>query len=437
MQTQLDFIRGDTRRCLLSMALPLLAAMCLNMAYNLVDSLWIGNLLGETAYAALTGATPLLLLLNAVAMGAANGVSILLSRAVGAGDGAGVRRMTAASLALAGALSLVMTAGLEAGLGPLLALLHTPAETFEMARSYLAVYLLGYPAVFLYCYFTAVLRSFGNTSFQVLAMLVSTVLNGLLDPLFIHWAGLRGAAAATLLSQTVCLVFMLAYLGRRRLLGLSRFSLRDWGPFLAAGLPAALQQSIPAVSAGFLTALVGGFGITALAAYGIAGKLETLLFYPAMVLNMALTAIVGQCAGGGRRDRGADYLRTALGLGCGALAALSLLVVCFAESLAGLFVDSPGAAAMAAGYFRVVAAGYVLNTATNCFLGGLNGLGRPGRSLLCMALYYLVVRMPLAALLARFGLNGIWAAVLVSHAVAALTALLLFRAALRRPGAGA
>ena len=77
MDTKIDFINGNTKKSLGLMVLPLLAAMFLNMAYNLVDSLWIGNLLGETAYTALTNSTPIILILNAVAMGMGNGVAIL------------------------------------------------------------------------------------------------------------------------------------------------------------------------------------------------------------------------------------------------------------------------------------------------------------------------------------------------------------------------
>ena len=73
MQTKLDFIGGNTKRCLMAMALPMVAAMFLNMMYNLVDSLWIGNLLGETAYAALTNSTPIILILTSVAMGRRTG----------------------------------------------------------------------------------------------------------------------------------------------------------------------------------------------------------------------------------------------------------------------------------------------------------------------------------------------------------------------------
>ena len=86
MNTKIDFIKGNTKKCLAVMVLPMMAAMFLNMAYNLVDSLWIGNLLGETAYAALTNSTPIILILNSIAMGATNGVSILLSQAIGANE---------------------------------------------------------------------------------------------------------------------------------------------------------------------------------------------------------------------------------------------------------------------------------------------------------------------------------------------------------------
>ena len=79
MNYKMDFISGDTKKCLLAVSLPMMIAMFLNMAYNLVDSLWIGNLMGETAYAALTNSTPLILILNSIAMGATNGISILLS----------------------------------------------------------------------------------------------------------------------------------------------------------------------------------------------------------------------------------------------------------------------------------------------------------------------------------------------------------------------
>ena len=172
---------------------------------------------------------------------------------------------------------------------------------------------------------------------------------------------------------------------------------------------------------------MSGYGISAIAAYGITGKLETILFYPAMALNMVLTTIVGQCVGGGRSDRAKDYLRTSLVSGGILLAVLSVVIVCFSRPLSSLFVDSSAAGEIVRTYFLIVGIGYILNTVTNCFLGAVNGMGKPGKSLFCMVLYYLVIRMPLAWLFSRlgFGLNGIWWAVLISHMVAASAAALI------------
>lgn len=387
VKNEIDFISGDTKKCLLMVALPMMAAMFLNMAYNLVDSLWIGNLMGETAYAALTSSTPIILILNSIAMGATNGVSILLSRAVGAGDRENTESLVATSLVVSAVFSVGITVLLELFLRPLLILLQTPGETFQMACEYLDIYLLGYLAVYLYCYFTAVLRSFGNTVFQVVAMLVCTILNAVLDPLFIHWMGFRGAAAATLLSQMLCLIFMLGYLWKKRLFEfhITAFRIRWIGLLFAKGIPAAFQQSIPAVSTSFLTSLVSGYGVSAIAAYGITGKMETVL-------------------------------------------------VIFARQISGLFVDSRAAAEIVRMYFLIVGAGYILNTVTNCFLGAVNGMGKPAKSLLCMVLYYLLIRMPLAAMFSALGLglNGIWTAVLISHIVAAVAAALAGNHELRR-----
>ena len=424
MPTKIDFIGGDTKRCLMAMTLPMIAAMFLNMAYNLVDSLWIGNLLGETAYAALTNSTPIILILTSVAMGATNGVSILLSQAIGAKDKRKTESLIATSLIVAVAFSLLVTLILELCLPTVLAALNTPAETYDMAYSYLTIYVLGYVAVYLYLYFTAVLRSFGNSMFQAIAMLVSTVLNAILDPIFIYFIGFHGDAIATLLSQIVCLIFMLIYLKKKKLFSLhiTWFDKTDVLSIIQKAIPSVIQQSIPAISTTFLTALVSTYIVTAIAAYGITGKLETILFYPAMALNMVLTTIVGQCIGGQRTDRAKDYLKCALKYGCLLLVILSIVIVAFSKQLSGFFVSSSDVADIVGVYFFIVGIGYVLNTVTNSFLGVLNGFGKPEKSMVLMIFYYIVVRMPLAYLLSffGFGLNGIWFAILISHICAAI-----------------
>lgn len=424
MKNSIDFIGGDTRRSLLRMVGPLLAAMVLTMAYNLVDSLWVGNLMGETGYAALTSSTSVVLILSAIAMGSSNGAAILIAQTAGAKKEAG--GLISVSLALAGAFSVGVTAVLELALRPLLSAMNTPPELFSMAYDYLSVYLLGYAAIFLYMHFTAAFRAFGDPVFQMKGMLLSTVFNAVADPLMIRGFGLRGAAWATVLSEALCLVFAVVYHRKKQLFRLTlRRADAAWvRPLLADAVPSAVQSCIPAVSSAALLLLVTGFGVTVIAAYGAAGQLEILLFYPAMAMNMALTAITGQCSGAGRTDRVRDYLRCALRLGTVFTAVLSAAVILFAGPLSRLFVDSGATAAIVQDFFRVVSVGYVLYMATSCFPGETSGLGHPGRSMALMFVYYIVVRVPLAAALVRtpLALDGVWTAVLISHIAAAALA---------------
>lgn len=424
MTNKIDFINGNTKKCLLTMTLPLIFAMFLNMAYNLVDSIWIGNLLGEKAYAALTNSTPIILLLTSIAMGATNGVSILLSQAIGSKDEVKKEKVISTSFFISIIFPLVTTILLEFLLPYILTALNTPSETFSMCKNYLSIYLIGYVFDYLFLYFTAVLRSFGDTVFQALAMLVATILNAILDPIFINILGFSGAAIATLISQIICLIFMICYIQKKKIfkLKIHEFNSADILPIIKLSIPSIIQQSIPAISTTFLTSLVSSYSIAAIAAYGITGKLETILFYPAMALNMVLTSIVGQCLGGNRLDRAKSYLKTSIFYGILLIAVLSIFVVYYSSSLSNLFVRSYPVSKIVSQYFFIVSFGYILNTMTNCYLGSLNGLGKPTKSMLLMIFYYIIVRMPLAYILSKyfFGLKGIWIAILVSHIFACI-----------------
>lgn len=436
MNKNIDFVNGNTKKCLLEMTIPMIIAMFLNMAYNLVDSLWIGNLLGEQAYAALTNSTPIILILTSIGMGATNGLAILLSQVIGAKNEQKKKNIIVTSFFVSIILSVFMTIVLEIFLEPILIVLNTPTEIFDMAKNYLSIYALGYVAVYLYLYFTAILRSFGNTMFQAVAMLVSTLLNAILDPIFINIIGFHGAAIATLISQIICLAFMCIYIYRKKLfnLSLSDFDTKEIMPFVKNAVPSVIQQSIPAISTTFLTAIVSTYSISAIAGYGVAGKLEMILFYPAMALNMVLTSIVGQCIGAQRIDRAKNYLKLALKYGIVVSSVLSAVVIFFSKQLAKLFVSNVAVTNVVSHYFLIVSIGYVLYTITSCYLGTLNGIGKPTKSMILMIFYYIIIRIPFAYLLSWLAenLNGVWIAILISHIVACIITILTSNQIIKR-----
>lgn len=272
--------------------------------------------------------------------------------------------------------------------------------------------------------------------FQAVAMLVSTLLNAILDPIFINIIGFHGAAIATLISQIICLAFMCIYIYRKKLfnLSLSDFDTKEIMPFVKNAVPSVIQQSIPAISTTFLTAIVSTYSISAIAGYGVAGKLEMILFYPAMALNMVLTSIVGQCIGAQRIDRAKNYLKLALKYGIVVSSVLSAVVIFFSKQLAKLFVSNVAVTNVVSHYFLIVSIGYVLYTITSCYLGTLNGIGKPTKSMILMIFYYIIIRIPFAYLLSWLAenLNGVWIAILISHIVACIITILTSNQIIKR-----
>lgn len=426
MKSKTDFVNEKTVKSLLLMVMPLLAAMILTMAYNLVDSLWVGNLLGESGYAALTNSTAIVLILSAVAMGCSNGIAILVSQTVGARKKEEADGIISTMVLLSCGFSVVVTMILEAVLKPILRIMNTPAELYDGAYEYLSIYLIGYVAIFTYMQFTAVFRSFGDPVFQMKGMLFTTIFNGVLDPIMIKALGFAGAAWATVFSEILCVIYSIYYYRKKKMfrLDFQKISLSYVKPILGCAIPSTVQQCMPAISSAAMLFLVTQYGVTAIAAYGVTNKLEILLFYPAMAMNMGLTTIAGQCFGAMRKDRVKDYQKAGLIIGCAFTAITTIFVVTFADNLSGLFVDSLQAAAIVKQFFQVVSIGYVMYMVTSCYLGIISGLGKPGISMLLFFLYYIVIRIPMATILVHssLGLNGIWVAILISHVIAAIIA---------------
>ena len=240
-------------------------------------------------------------------------------------------------------------------------------------------------------------------------------------------------AIADAVSQTIALAILLVYLAKKRLFvcHIRQFD-RALLPLCQSALPSVAQQGIPALSTALFTGLVSGFGVSAIAGYGVACKLEIILLYPAVSLNTALTAIVGQCVGAGERGRAGDYLRAALLFGGSLLVLLTAAVLLFARPLAGLFLPGEEVATLAVRYLLVAGAGDPCNGLASCFLGAVNGAGRPGTGMWLTALHHLGVRIPLAWLANALGLGlaGIWLSLPVSHLAAAVSARFAARRAL-------
>jgi putative MATE family efflux protein len=423
----IDFTKGNVARNLLTMYLPLYIAYFCTTLYNIIGGLWVGNLLGEKAFAAQSASVPLVMLFSAIVIGATNGITIVLSKYLGAQDKDKVNSTLITSLISLFVFGVVLTLGCLLGIDGILAAIHTPKEIFAEAKTYLFYCILSFPFIELYMYLSAVLRSYGNASLQMITIIITTILNTILDPVLILRMGLDGAAIATLLAQIISLMIMIFYISSKKLFA---FDFKAWNTkslkeIAKACVPSAIQQGVPTISTAVIQALFSSFGVVSLAAYGVASKLEVIVLYPALTINMSVTTAVGTCSGAKQSGKIKEYLKWGMILSVSLDLIMTALVTIFSKNMAGLFGVSSDAKMIIVRYFEIIAIGYVLNCITQSFVGELNGLQQQTKSMIFMAFYFLILRLPLAKILSLTALkiNGISMSIAISFIVPAFIAI--------------
>ena len=329
MKSNIDFINTNTTKALLRLFIPLMLAMTLTMAYSMVDSLWVGNLLGEAGMSALTASTAIVLIMNSLSMGVGNGVSVMIAQLVGAKDKAGIQRAAAVIMTVSLLFSVPLCVAGEFLAEYILRAMGTPSEVLPDAVSYLRLYLIGNVALFLYMQFTSIFRAFGDSMFQMKGMLMTVIVNAVLDPLLIRVWGFNGVAIATVISEVMCLLYALWYHYKRKWFSFDfrSMSCDDVKTMGRLCIPTSVQSIMPALSSAVMITFVNPFGLTALAGYGVVRNLELIMFMPANAMSMAVTSIIGQCKGAERMDRGRQYLNESMIIGGTFIGVLSGLVI--------------------------------------------------------------------------------------------------------------
>lgn len=436
MKSNYDFINEPTKKALFRMFLPMMAGMLLNFAYNIVDSLWVGNLMGDTALAALTNATPIVTLTYSFGMGITNGMGILLSKQIAKKDKAEEERIVSSTLVMTAVIAVVLVVILEISLNGILQLMGTKAATFQYALDYLAVYLIGMIPSYIFCHITAMLRCYGDSIFQMISMLITSILNAVLDPIFIKLIGFHGAAVATVFSQIVSLILLIVYCAKKRYFKIRIKSFKaNYLPSVAKlSVPTVIQQCTPSLSSAVLTSCVNNFGVVAMAGYGIVNKLDMILFMPATVLNMVLTPIIGYCVGGKRDDRASDYIKLSVKFSLITVAVCGALLMIFAKPVAGIFGCSKEAEELVQHCIFFLVWGYLFNAVTQCFMGRINGYGQPAKGMIITILNHIVIRIPFSIILSNtaLGLDGIWITLLFSFVAAFVCAFIIDRHIVRQ-----
>ena len=354
----LDLTRGSVPLCLIRFSFPLLLANLLQSFYSMADLLVVGRFVGETGLAAVSSASTLCFLLNAVCMGFSAGGTVLTARARGAGDRLEEEEAAAALLLLALAGSALLTAAALLCYRPLFTLMALPSQAMGDACGYMAILCWGTPFVFGYNAVCAILKGRGDSRGPLRFVAAAAVVNLLLDLILAGPCGLgtAGTAWATVAAQGVSFLLSLAHLHRCVPLSLRRLPLRPAAllSLLRLGLPSAVQIAVVNLSYLILTGLLNPFGVSVAAAAGIGLKVSTFAGMPCWALGYGVTAMVGQNLGAGDPDRVRQTVRSGLLLSLGATALLTALVQLAAAPIIALF-EPENAAVTAEGvrYLRI------------------------------------------------------------------------------------
>ena len=304
-----DMTQGNPTKLILQFSLPLLAGNILQQLYNLVDTLVVGRAEGVTALAAVSSTGWLDWTLLGLILGLAQGFAIQIAHSFGAGDHAGLRQAAGHGMVLAITVVTALEIIAQFALRPVLTLMNTPADTYELTLLYLMIVFGGLPLVMGYNLFSGFLRSVGNSRTPLFAITCSAICNILLDVLFVvyfHW-GVAGVAIATLISQALsCLICLVAVL-RLPIFKLSRSDLRlsrdvSFG-LIKLGLPIAFQNLIISVGGLILQSVVNAQGFIFMAGYNAASRMQGLMEMAGTALRGAVSTFVGQNYGAKKMDR--------------------------------------------------------------------------------------------------------------------------------------
>lgn len=391
---------GSVPKKMLFFTIPIFLSNLFQQLYNAVDSLIVGNFVGQEALAAVGSSASLIMLLVGFVNGVSLGAGVLVARFFGAGDEKEMERAVHTTIALGLCAGVVLTAA-GIGLSPqILRLMGTPEDVMPNSVLYFRVYFGGVMAVVLYNLGAGILQSAGDSRSPMKYLVAASLTNVVLDLLFVAVLGMGvgGAGLATVLSQALSafLVFRklmrvdAGYRVRWRRVRCDREMLRR---VVTLGVPSGVQNSVISLANVIVQSNINAFGSSAMAGCGAYSKLEGFAFLPVTCFSLALSTFVSQNLGAGRQDRVKSGVR--FGLLCSPILAegIGVLIFAFAPFLIGLFNGEPEVVAFGVSDARTVALFYCLLAFSHCCAGILRGYGRPVVPMAIMLAVWCVFRI--------------------------------------------
>ena len=430
-----DLTEGKEGQLILRFTIPMLIGNVFQQLYNVVDSIVIGRFLGNEALAAVGASFPLIFTLISLVIGLTTGGTVIISQYFGA------RRLEMVEKAIHTVYIVLFWASLLLMILSWLLgsfvfrLIDLPEDVIPQAVRYFNVYAAGYIFFFGFQGTSAILRGLGDSKTPLYFLVVSTIMNIILDLLFVAvfgW-GIEGVAVATIIAQAGAFVTLVLYLNNRNELLRFRpmqmsFDRSIFKRSLQIGLPTGFQQTFVALGMLALYKVVNMFGTTVIAAYAVAMRIDSFASLPAMNFSAALSSFVGQNIGAGQYERVRRGMLATLRMTTIFSMSVTVIAWLFSAQIMHIFTADEAVVAIGRDYLRIVSVFYVLFSTMFVFNGLLRGAGDTLIPMFVTLFSLWVVRVPASYMLAnKFGPVGIWWGVPVAWALGVLLSFIYYR----------
>ena len=406
----LDMTEGNIWKHMLRFSIPMAIGLLFQQLYNTVDTLVVGQFVGQQAQAAVGSTGPIINTIVGFCAGLATGASVVISQRYGAHDDEGLSKAVHTTVALTFIVSVAATVLGRLIIGPMLQFMQTPEDVMPESGSYLSIYFTGISGILFYNLGSGILRAVGDSKRPLVFLIISALLNTALDLLFVlaFGMGVEGVAWATVLSQILSALLILLTLTKEKgnygirwkKVKIDRYSLRM---ILKLGLPSSIQAAVTSFSNVFVQSYINAFGSACMAGYGVYGKIDAFALIPVQSISMSSTTFVGQNWGAKQPTRARKGVRTATVMSLVSTTALGLITFVFAKSLMRFFSPETEVIEYGIRFIRIVTPFYIAICFNQIYAGALRGVGDATMPTVIMLGSFVVFRQIYLAVTKAFG----------------------------------
>ena len=400
---------GSILKQIILFSLPLMLGNIFQMLYNTVDSIVVGNYVGKEALAAVGSTTVIINMLVFFFNGFSIGAGVVIGFHFGAKNYRELHTSVETTLTSTFILSVLFTIAGVLLVRPMLRFMSTPEDVLDEATTYLTIYFAGLSGLLIYNIGSGILRAVGDTFRPLLFLILTSILNIVLDLLFVlvFRAGIAGVAYATIISQFISAFLVILLLTRTH--DIYRFSFRDMQlhfPTLrrifSVGMPAAIQSVITSLSNIFVQSYINFFGSSCMAGWSCYNKLDSFVMLPMQSMAMAATTFVSQNIGARQEERASRGTTTVVLTALVVTGFIVLVLFLFAPQSVGLFTSDASVIDFGVLFLRTNIFFTLFNCINHVLAGALRGRGDSKGPMIIMLLSFVAIRQTYLYVLTRF-----------------------------------